>query len=307
MTIETKVCDNCKQSAFVNLMYKFKDREICKDCFDKFMTNLYSWENPNLAIKLNIGCSYSDFETIIVPFIENCEHVSEIDIYTDTVLDAFNKLVKNWEFQAWGFDGSVQNLELVNIKDFHPNIDTSKIIEDSEFWNFQIYEDLSFDSDLYDSPFDNSPNGMKFVSWFSEQCMIGEIYSKDFAYYHCEDCDRYVCGQSPSNGWHSQVHFHDGWIECNKCYEERTLRDGINEDFDNNIPGQFYNYEDIESNGWTKDCDKSVGSGYSSYTDPNPTIEYIGELIDSGLKVLINYESMAIGGLGGYISIYTKS
>ena len=306
MTIETKVCEHCGQSAFVNLLTTFKGQEVCKDCLDKLTANLYNWDNDNLAIKLDIGCSYSDYETIYVPFLDNCNNISDIDIDTDTVQEAFSKLVKFWEAERWGYEGEVKNLELIDIREVHPNIDITNIVEDSEFWNFQIYKDLSYESELYDSPFDLNPNDMVFSSWFAIDCMKGTLYSKDFGYEYCEDCGRDVCVQNPSNGWHSQVHYHENGIECNKCYEERTLRDGINEDFDNNIPGQFYNYTDIEAAGWVKESDQAAGSGHSDYHNPDNAISHLRELIESGLKVLVNYDSMAIGGMGGYFSVYTK-
>lgn len=49
-----------------------------------------------------------------------------------------------------------------------------------------------------------------------------------------------------------------------------------------------------------------VGSGYSANADPATTIKAIQKLIDEGNKVLINYDIMAIGGMGGYIDIYVK-
>jgi hypothetical protein len=170
-----------------------------------------------------------------------------------------------------------------------------------------IFTELSIESKLYDRPFDVNPNGEIFSCNFAQDCMIGEIYSKDFAYYYCEDCGRYVCAQNPSNGWHSQGHFGSGEFECNKCYEERTLENGINEDFDGEtIPGQFYSSSDIEDNNWIEHGSYQAGSGHSDYVNPQGSIKIIQELIDSGKKVLINYDSMSIGGMGGYFTVYTK-
>lgn len=306
MTIETKVCDRCKQSAFIDLFHHWKDQQVCADCFQRLSDDLYSWDNNNIAIKLEIGSDCYDYETIYLPFIDNAEQINDIDPDIHTVKEAVKILKAEWEGSKWGYYGNVSDIELVDIRDIEPKINPLETITCSEF-DIYIYKDLAFEYDLYDCPFDYSPNDMIFSCDYAIRCMIGEIYSKDFMYEYCEGCGRYVCAQDPANGWHSQVHYGDGFVECNKCYEERTLAEGINDDFNNNIPGQFYNDLDIKSNGWLLYEGRLLaGSGRVGYSNPNNVIDKISALIDKDTKVLINYEDMAIGGLGGYVSIYTK-
>jgi hypothetical protein len=307
-TMKTIVCEKCGQIQFVNYLHEFKGKHIYKNCLDALLSDLYNWDNPNLAIKLDIGCDYSDFETIYVPFLENIQS-DHIELEDMNVLVAFEELKKIWESEKWGYHGNVKNMELVNICDIYPDLDPEDTCEDSEFWKFIIYSELAIESDLYDRPFDESPNDMKFGSYFARDCMVGQIYSKDFNYSFCESCGRYVCEQNPSNGWHSQGHIDEsGYFECNKCYEERTLDQGINDEFDgSSIPGQFYNFDDIEAAGWQL-CEDNLlaGHGYSDYKDPEGVIGKIDQLINSGKKVLVNYGAMAIGGMGGYVDIYVK-
>jgi hypothetical protein len=258
----------------------------------------------NLAIKMMLGNNSYDYSEVFVPLEENFD--AEFLGESEEPQKMFEMLKEKWEALKWGYYGDVELLEIVDISDKVK--DPSKTVKDDEFDDLWIYEELAIDPEFYSRPFDKNPSDLKFVSWYAVDCYKGSVYSKDFAYYDCEGCNRTVCGQNPSNGWHSQIHIHDGWVECNKCYEERVLNEGINEDFDgSNIPGQFFDNSDIEENGWEL-VEESVlaGSGRSGYKDPNSVIGKIQTLIDGGNKVLVNYESMAIGGLGGYVSIYKK-
>ena len=269
------------------------------------MNDLYRWDNENLAIKLEIGCNWTDFETIYLPAAENLLN-DDITADDNNIYDAFLDLKNKWESEKWGFEGIVSDMELVDISEVYPDINPANTTDCNEF-DILIYSQLAINSDLYRTPWDSSPDGQQFCSLFAYDCMKGDIYSKDFAYSYCDSCGRTVCNQNPANGWHSQIHIFDGYVECNKCYEERTLSEGINEDFTgDSIPGQFYNTSDIEAENWVKHSDHQVGSGYTTTVSPQPVIDLIQQLIDQDNKVLVNIESMAIGGLGGYISIYTK-
>jgi hypothetical protein len=268
------------------------------------MENKFDWTDRSLAISMCIGQSGGKEDHCIVPLFENLE---EEGIYEDDypdINDAFNKLKLKWCAQKWGYYGHASDMELVKTR-----LHSWETVEDSEFWKLHIFKELAIDPEFYSRPFDESPEENHFVNWFAADCYRGIIYSKDFGYSDCEDCGRTICQQNPSNGWHSQMHIIEGYgCVCNKCYEEKTLKDGINDEFNGEqIPGQFYNESEILGAGWEKVEDSILaGSGYSGYKDPNCAIGIIKKWIDAGKKVLVNYESMAIGGLGGYISIYIK-
>jgi hypothetical protein len=247
-----------------------------------------------LAIEMEIGSGFTDYETIQVPLVENCREEDK----------PFRELKERWESASWGFEGEVKNLRIVTADVKEP----TKTRRCDEFWDLWLYDEKALKSDFYARPFDENPEDLWFSSIYAIECHKGTVYSKDFAYFDCESCGRTICGQNPSNGWHVQGHMHDGWWECNRCYEERVLENGINDDFDGDtIPGQFFDTNEILEAGWQEnELDLLAGSGYRGYRDPQYVIDKIQDLIDNGYKVLVNYESMAIGGLGGYVSIYTK-
>jgi hypothetical protein len=255
------------------------------------MFNILNLKAMN-TLKIKIGCNYTDYDEIFIPFVENLENLNLCLHDFSSTDEALEKLKELIEAGEYGFYGSAEVLELSSL---HDNKETANCEE----LDLIIFKELAYmPNNVFSRPFDLNPEELLFSCYFAYKCYVGEVYSKDFAYYYCDGCNRYVCGQNPSNGWHSQIHVHDGWIECNKCYEERVLSEGINSDFDNNLPGQFFNDKDIEANGWQIINDHVKGS--------KQVIDTVAKLINSGRKVLINYERMAIGGLEGYVSVYIK-
>ena len=302
------ICSKCGQTSLTDLTLQWEGKEVCRICYDRLYAGKFSWSNKNLAILMEIGCSYTDYEEVLLPFEANIDAKGDLD-YDIPVTEIFEQLVEDWTREKWGYEGEVRNMQLVSIEDTEYKVENpSDTVECAEFWKVQAYKELAFESELYDRPFDSSPNGDYFSSSFAEDCMKGEIYSKDFRYSYCESCQRWVCEQNPSNGWHSQGHFNDFGFECNKCYEERVLEHGVNDDYNSTtIPGQFFNTETIEEKGWELVKEgMMVGSGHTGHRDPKYAHEIIQGLIDDDNLVLINYGSMAIGGLGGYIDIYKK-
>ena len=267
------------------------------------MENNFDWTDRSLAIRMRIGQDGSQYDECIVPLFENLdkEGIYEYD-YPD-INDAFNKLKLKWCALKWGYVGHASDMELIKTR-----LHSWEVVKDSEF-DMYIFKELAIDPEFYSRPFDKNPEINYFVNWFAADCYAGRIYSKDFAYSECDVCGRTICQQNPSNGWMSQVHIDDnGNCTCNKCYEESALVNGINDEFNgSNIPGQFFNDSEISEAGWEKVEDSILaGSGYSGHRDPKDAIGIIQKWIDAGKKVLVNYESMAIGGLGGYVSIYIK-
>lgn len=292
-------CEKCSKTSFADLI-QYKDEMLCSACYKKAQEQFSDWDNPRLAVSMEIAG-----ETIILPFAENAEKWNDL-----SVNEAFRELVEEWSAEKWGYYETVYRIELTEVTKEQVE-DPKDTVECEEFYGIHAYKELAIKSDLYLRPFEDEPEDAYYSSMFAYDCQYGRIYSKDFAYFQCDDCGRDICEQNPSNGWMSQMHIiGDGAMTiCNKCYEEDTLTNGINEQFDGaSIPGQFYNYADIEQAGWELVEDSVLaGSGYTGYADPNNAISKIQKLIDEDWLVLVNYESMAIGGLGGYVSIYKKS
>ena len=267
------------------------------------MENNFDWTDRSLAISMCIGESGGTENHCIVPLFENLDEEGIYEYDYPDINDAFNKLKLKWYAQKWGYYGHASDMELIKTR-----LRSWEVVKDSEF-DMYIFKELAIDPEFYSRPFDDVPEENYFVNHFAANCYRGIIYSKDFAYFDCDDCGRTICQQNPSNGWISQMHVIDGiGTICNKCYEEGALVNGINDEFDGeSIPGQFFNESEILEAGWEKVEDSILaGSGYSGHRDPKYAIGLIQKWIDAGKKVLVNYESMAIGGLGGYISIYIK-
>lgn len=133
----------------------------------------------------------------------------------------------------------------------------------------------------------------------------------DFRWFECCECGRMICEQNPSNGWMTQYRYasEDGDMICLKCYESDILKNGIaREKFETgSLAGMFFSgdnhepydagYEDVE------DFHNRLVRGED---DAKAVCAKAIELIDSGHKVVLGYESMAIGGLEGYISLFSK-
>lgn len=293
-------CERCGQLSLDDKSYTFKEQNVCKMCFDSLNSKLYSWDNEKLAIQMNL----EEDKPVIVPLFDNLQQANLDEEDYPELENAFLELKKKWESEKWGYYGQVYDMKIVEVE-----LEDRETVKDSEFDDLWIYKALSVDPEFYSRPFDKNPETNYFVNWFAADCYKGVIYSKDFAYTECEVCGRTICQQNPSNGWMSQVHIDDnGNCTCNKCYEESALVNGINDEFNgSNIPGQFFNDSEISEAGWEKVEDSILaGSGYSGHRDPKDAIGIIQKWIDAGKKVLVNYESMAIGGLGGYVSIYIK-
>lgn len=180
--------------------------------------------------------------------------------------------------------------------------------------NFYKYE-------LYDTPWDDTPriaylhkripaalkkdSPFKYIDSCSE--LLDDHSWADFRYFECVECQRMICEQNPRNGWHTQYRYWgedgDGEQICLRCYEKEVLENGIpREKFENEqLPGMFFSGDNSEplDAGYEKEGTYFVG-------DATPVCAKALELIDSGHKVVVGYESMAIGGLEGTVSLFYK-
>ena len=176
--------------------------------------------------------------------------------------------------------------------------------------------------ELYDHPFDTEPK-IRYVhkkvptaikkgdSWMArhESCEEFITESGDFDYFTCDGCYRMVCRQNPSNGWHTQYRDHFGDQLCLKCYEEMILENGMDrEGFEENtLGGMFFsgdNHEPLDA-GYLVDervYNKLIRGG----SDAKEVCKIALDYIDKGGKVIIGYESMAIGGSEGYVTLFYK-
>lgn len=280
------------------------------------------------AIVFHLDNSYGNEERVVVPFASNIddEFNQSVHDFEGGETEAFAELKKKWEDKEWGYYAKVTVEKLINVYERSEiTSDLSDIPEDqildnldedvcSEFYGLQCFSALMIDPELYSRPFDNSPNGNRYSCQFAVDCDKGEIYSKDFAYSTCDSCDRTICQQNPSNGWMYQFHDYEDIRICNKCFEEQMFEKGLDLDEilrTKQLDGGFFNKADLEKAGFeiADDLDGvMVGSGHSGYSDPKNFFDRLNKKRDelSGKKIILSFESMAIGGMGGYVTVWVK-
>jgi hypothetical protein len=128
----------------------------------------------------------------------------------------------------------------------------------------------------------------------------------DFRYFICENCDRVVIRQCPHNGWHSYVHMmEDGEEICLKCYEADIFKNGLSRaEFEQcRIPGMFFNRGNLEERGYEK-VRGFIDFKVTSKETAKQFCDKALELIDSGCRVAVDYERLAIGGGEGYVTLF---
>jgi hypothetical protein len=139
-----------------------------------------------------------------------------------------------------------------------------------------------------------------------EEALYDEQWS-DFRYFKCSICNRIIIRQCPSNGWHSYVRETEDGEICLCCWEEDTFENGLpRKKFEEGqIPGMFYNREDLESHGFEQvpGFDNfPITSGFKARAFCDAAIR----VMDKGCLVAVDYERMAIGGLEGYVTMWAK-
>lgn len=289
------------------------------------------------AIQFTLSPSWSDEQVMYLPFKENLDNENIFDDEYETPEEALELLRDKWKKKSWDYnDETTFTLKLVDVYTTSQAKEVSKqlslFIEEKgielpivnnpsdtdKCCEFDIicFTELMRTPKMYSRPFDSSPNGDKFSCWYAEDCYKGQVYSKDFAYFDCECCHRTICEQNPSNGWVGQYR----WISdceriCTKCYEEQMMSEGVDIDDmleNKKIPGLFASSSELEDAGFERVEGMDgvlVGSGYSGYQSEDVFFQKIRDRYDE-LKskiVFIEYDIMAIGGMGGYVTVWAKN
>ncbi len=159
---------------------------------------------------------------------------------------------------------------------------------------------------LYDSPFDAEGYAAYTCGETCDEAFVGSDY--DFSYWYCDGCSRMICQRNPRNGWHAHFRFtDDGERICLRCYEEDILENGHTRDeFEaGRIPGMFFSWASHEplNAGFEKVETTWIQTTATSHAFCERVLGYL----DDGYKVVIGYESMAIGGLEGTVSLFVKA
>lgn len=167
--------------------------------------------------------------------------------------------------------------------------------------------------EIYDDPWATEPSTVR-VHNDNDTDGYGSCFDKlfdsswaDFRYFECAECQRIIIRQCPYNGWRSYVKERNDEEICARCYQDAKLRDGEDEEIFamGRIPGDFFSEAEISAHNWA--LVPGYGRMYITGTDSvHAFCRQARKLIKDGYKVLVDYDSMGIGGSEGYVSLYSK-
>lgn len=256
----------------------------------------------------------------------------------------FEALKKDWESKEWGYTSKVtvtvvesytatQIEELKAIPDLFPDMPKTEPVEitlenaedfvECEEFEVICFKELTYRVEMFNTPYSESHTEY-FCGWFAYDCRKGGVYSKDFQWVDCPCCQRTICEQNPSNGWMVQFRhiniadadYDDENYVCSECFETTVMREGIDLETvieKNSLVGSWFTDGELEEYGYVKVegmQELTIGSGRFSYKDPQLFFDLLKSRKNAGEfenhTVLFQYDSMAIGGLGGAISVWKR-
>lgn len=166
--------------------------------------------------------------------------------------------------------------------------------------------------DVYDDPWATKPSTVKVHTDNDDghgSCLdkLTDTSWADFRYFTCERCNRLIVGQCLDNSWRSYVkHTEDGEEICVKCYQAEVLENGMPaEAFDGTVRGDFFNSSDLHQAGY-RVVDLFDDVFINGANPAKRVCDKARELIESGHRVVVDYERMGIGSTEGYVSLYMK-
>jgi hypothetical protein len=176
--------------------------------------------------------------------------------------------------------------------------------------------------EVYDDPWADEPeiiwahdNEQRPVPYDVAQSCVDAIESPgltDFHYFMCEACYRTVTVRCPQNGWHSYLRIINECEQwCLACVESTLKEEGIagfpgelEELFESGrLFGMFFNVGDLEDAGW-------LATEYRTFINREDSAMRLAaeakRLHEQGRLIIIGYESLAIGGSEGYMTLFSK-
>lgn len=176
--------------------------------------------------------------------------------------------------------------------------------------------------EVYSSPWDDEPitiyvhdnENLKPYTWTPCREATTSPDVTDFHYFTCEGCYRDVIVRNPRNGWHNYsriVNECEEW--CLRCVEEVLKQEGI-AGFEVELEGlfergrlfgMFFSVGELEGEGW----EPEPGFHDAHITTEEQAMDLAARgqaLHQRRRRIIIAYESMAIGGLEGYVTLFSK-
>lgn len=165
-------------------------------------------------------------------------------------------------------------------------------------WDCKKPASFVFSQEVFDNPYEKEG---QIKSYCSEEHMDEDLFQKgDFDYFICHKCQRTVCGQAPSNGWHTQSREIDDELYCLPCYEEILVERGLTDEEINKLRGTFGIGDVAEKAGYEKKDDIFV-----SFVNKKHVIGLIRKYLPN--KIVIEYYDMGYGGTEGTITLWVKN
>lgn len=259
----------------------------------------------------NMGYLGIEEDFCYAPIEENIE--GQLDGYIDEEItdELISRFIEQDMAQNWGYTKDAPVITVEEVDESTLGTETVRC-EEFDFW---YYKDTGIVRELYLRPFEVNPHEYNYSSQFAADCDYGNVYSKDFGYQHCDFCGRDICVQNPSNGWHSQFNYiSDHEMACEKCYQEILMGSGV--DIDEMIESRrihtaWFSDDELREAGyeiypgWDYVL---IGMGRTGSRDPEEfwgALEAIREDLRDKQVVFLT-DSMSIGGMGGYVTMYTK-
>lgn len=113
----------------------------------------------------------------------------------------------------------IENISSIELELDNP----TEIVQCSEF-DIPLFKELALKSELYATPWDEEPRDAYFANYLAEDCEKGREYSKDFQYFECPGCDRWICEQNPANGYITQYRFKEEEQICIQCLQKEYIQ-----------------------------------------------------------------------------------
>jgi hypothetical protein len=253
-----------------------------------------------------------DSSPIYLPLQANLENRNLVKSEKSDISELnFKELKHHWETsKKWDYrEQPTVTLVDANIKN------PEELCTCFEF-DIPIFKTRALPRKMFDTPYDEHPVLKYFSSEHAFACYAGDIYDKDFSWFECPICVKWICAQNPSNGFLSQKFKYGDDYFCVKCWQEIVLDKGIDigEMIENKaLSADFFSVTDLKNANWKilNGYDSVLfGSGYSTFADTDTFFELLNTLRHNGIfnnqYVLIAINEMSWVGNGAYLSIYTK-
>lgn len=304
-------CKRCGQTSFTEMHQPCEHcrKAVVKDLDDK----LNSGDIDKIVIVLQPGDDNGSDAEIYCPVYEFLDSTYRTEWDGDTYnMEEVQKAIDYYNENS--YDSDLAFDRFADIDTMLPKEEDREIVKCTEYdMPFFTGSQQYTTGEFYSTPWNEEAEDNHFCSWHAMDCYEGSIYSKDFAYFHCEDCNRHVCEQNPANGYMSQSRFVGDCTQvCLSCLQKQILEGGIESvDYrdEDQIFAMWFNHTELADNDFEEYYDYQIGQQYNSIGKDKEEefIDMINRLGSLGIAVAVDIDSMSICGGGGFGTVYVKT